>query len=296
MDFKQMEAFLSVAKLKSFSKAANAIYLSQPTISSHIASLEKELNVQLFDRTSKEVNLTPAGKCFLNYAVDIINLKNNAVSSLCDFNDNVKGKLYLTASSTPCNTIITNLIRKFNNKFPNIQFMLKEQSSGAIIDDLLNYNYEIGLIGRNIDNDKINCYKLLDDELVVVSSPNLDLAEEISIEDIISYKFILRDKNSATRKTFEQALILNNISLNSLNIICEANNIDTLIQFVKNGLGVSILSKKLCSEYYGCETFNISRIKGIRLHRELNLIIHSKRTLTPIAKAFFNLCKEEYKF
>lgn len=296
MDFKQMEAFLSVAKLKSFSKAANAIYLSQPTISSHIASLEKELNVQLFDRTSKEVNLTPAGKCFLNYAVDIINLKNNAVSSLCDFNDNVKGKLYLTASSTPCNTIVTDLIRKFNNKFPNIQFMLKEQSSGAIIDDLLNYNYEIGLIGRKVDNDKINCYKLLDDELVVISSPVFNIAEEIDLKDIINYKFILRDKNSATRKTFEQALILNNIPLNSLNVICEANNIDTLIQFVRNGLGISIVSKKLYDEYYDCYKFNISHIKGLDLSRELNLIVHSKRTLTPIAKAFFNLCKEEYKF
>ena len=296
MDFKQIEAFLSVAKLKSFSKAANAIYLSQPTISSHIASLEKELNVQLFDRTSKEVNLTPAGKGFLNFAVDIVNLKNNAVSSLCDFNDNVKGKLFLTASSTPCNTIVTNLIEKFNTKFPNIQFMLKEQSSGSIIEDIINYNFEIGLIGNTVCNDKINSYKLLDDELVIISSSHLNLPKEIDIRDLCKYKFILREKNSSTRKTFEQALLTNGTSLSSLNIICEANNLDTVIQFVTKGLGISIISKKLYEEYYNGNCLNISCFKDLKLSRDLSLIIHSKRTLTPIAKAFFNLCKEEFKF
>jgi DNA-binding transcriptional LysR family regulator len=79
MDFKQIEAFVNVAKYKSFSKAAEAIYLSQPTISSHIASLENELGVILFDRNGKEVRLTRAGSIFIEYAVNLINIRNTAI-------------------------------------------------------------------------------------------------------------------------------------------------------------------------------------------------------------------------
>lgn len=85
MDFKQIEAFINVAKFKSFSKAAEAIFLSQPTISAHISNLEKELNTTLFDRSSKEVNLTPAGKIFFDYALNLLNIRNNAIYSINEF-------------------------------------------------------------------------------------------------------------------------------------------------------------------------------------------------------------------
>lgn len=91
MDFKQIEAFISVAKYKSFSKAANSVFLSQPAISSHISTLEKELSVQLFDRTSKEVLLTPAGNSFLKYALEILNARDKAVCCLSNFNNTVCG-------------------------------------------------------------------------------------------------------------------------------------------------------------------------------------------------------------
>ncbi len=143
MDFKQLEAFISVAKLRSFSKAANAIYLSQPTISSHISSLEKELRLQLFDRTSKEVNLTPAGESFLQYANDIINTRNHAITELSNFNNNISGKLNISASTTPCNAILPSLINKFNELYSNVKFNVKEQGSVGIIKDILDLNCEI---------------------------------------------------------------------------------------------------------------------------------------------------------
>ena len=117
MDFKQLEAFITVSKLRSFSKAANAIYLSQPTISSHISSLERELNIQLFDRTSKEVNLTPIGESFLQYANDIINIRNNAITDLSNFNNNITGVLNIAASTTPCNSLLPSLVSKFSELY-----------------------------------------------------------------------------------------------------------------------------------------------------------------------------------
>jgi len=294
MDFKQLEAFISVAKLRSFSKAANAIYLSQPTISSHISSLEKELRLQLFDRTSKEVNLTPAGESFLQYANDIINTRNHAITELSNFNNNISGKLNISASTTPCNAILPSLINKFNELYSNVKFNVKEQGSVGIIKDILDLNCEIGLVGTSIDNEKIKSYKIMEDELVIVSNPQLNLPDKLSIEELLKQNFIIREKDSATRHTLEASLSDSNIDLNKLKVLCEVNNVDAQLKFVKLGMGISIMSKTLCEEYFKNGSLKLSTIDDISLNRDIYLIISAKRTLTPIATAFFNMCKQMY--
>ncbi len=166
--------------------------------------MEKELSVQLFDRTSKEVLLTPAGNSFLKYALEILSARDNAICCLSNFNNTVCGKLTLTASSTPCNTIIPQLVKDFENKFPDVSFNILEQSSGEVIENLLGFNSEIGIIGDLIADDKIKTYKLVEDNLVLISNPSLNIPDEINAESILKYEFVLRKKSSATRKTFEK--------------------------------------------------------------------------------------------
>ncbi|MCB2290376.1 LysR family transcriptional regulator [Clostridium sp. CS001] len=292
MDFKQIEAFISVAKFKSFSKAANTIFLSQPTISSHISSLERELNVQLFDRTSKEVFLTPAGESFLEYAINIISTRNNAISNLSDFNTNISGKLNLSASTTPCNSLVPDLIKKFSGLYPDVRFNITEQSSGDIIKSILDLDCEIAMVGSTIENSKIKSYKLMEDDLVLVSSTDLNIPDEITLNDLLKYKLIIREKNSATRSTLYTALEAKGINPKLLNIFCEVNNLDNLLQLVKLGTGVSIISEKICLDYIDSSKIKISKIADLLLKRNLYLIVNSKRTLTPIANAFFDMCKE----
>jgi DNA-binding transcriptional LysR family regulator len=294
MDFKQIEAFISVARFKSFSKAATTIFLSQPTISSHIASLERELNVQLFDRTSKEVYLTPAGESFLEYAINIINTRNNAVSNLSNFNTTISGKLNLSASTTPCNSLVPDLIKKFSLLYPDVRFNITEQSSGNIIKDILDLNCEIGIVGTTIKNEKIKSYKLMEDDLVLISSTDLNIPDEVTLKDLLKYRFIIREKNSATRSTLDAALESKGINSNLLNIFCEVNNLDNLLQFVKLGTGVSIISEKISFDYIDSSKIKVSKIKDLLLKRNLYLIVNSKRTLTPIANAFFSMCKEMF--
>lgn len=295
MDFKQLEAFITVSKLKSFSKAANAIYLSQPTISSHIASLERELNMQLFDRTSKEVNLTPVGESFLQYANDIINIRNNAVADLANFNNNISGILNISASTTPCNSLLPNLVLKFNQLYSNVKFNIKEQGSGAIIQDILDLKCEIGLVGNKIDNPKINCYKIMEDELVVISGTKLNLPDTISLKDLNKYPFIIREKESATRSTLEAKLSNNAIDYKKLKVICEVDSVHAQLRLIKLGLGISIISKNLCESRLLNDDLKISKIDNLDLKRDIYLVVSSKRTLTPIARAFYNMCRDIYK-
>lgn len=294
MDFKQLEAFITVSKLKSFSKAANAIYLSQPTISSHISSLERELNIQLFDRTSKEVNLTPIGESFLQYATDIINTRNNAIADLANFNNNISGDLNLSASTTPCNSLLPSLVSKFSDMYPTVKFNIKEQGSRKIINDIIDLNCEIGLVGTMINNPKINSYKIMEDELVVISSSKLHLPKVITIDELIKYPFIIREKESATRQTLEDNFQGHNIDLNKLKTVCEVDNIHCQLKFVSLGFGISIISKSLFDESILNDTIRFSKIKDIDLKRDIFLVVSSKRTLTPTAKAFFNMCVETF--
>lgn len=296
MDFKQIEAFINVAKHKSFSKAANSIFLSQPAISSHISSLEKDLQVQLFDRTSKEVILTPAGESFLKFAIDILNTRDNAVSFLSSFNDTISGKLHLASSTTPCNTIVPQLVKEFHAAYPNIFFNVTELNSGQIIDNIIKFDSELGIVGEFVNDDKIKCYKLKEDELVIISHPSLDLPDEITIKALLKNSFILREKNSATRKTFEEVLHKSHVDLNNVNICYNVNSLDTLFQFVKAGLGVSVVSSEVCNDYIASGVIKKSKIKNITLNRNMYLVISAKRTLTPTAKAFFTLCKNKYNF
>ncbi|MBP1743290.1 MAG: LysR family transcriptional regulator [Firmicutes bacterium] len=296
MDFKQIEAFINVAKFKSFSKAATSSFLSQPAISSHISSLEKDLKIQLFDRTSKEVSLTPAGESFLNYAIDILNTRDKAVRTLSTFNDNIEGNLYLSASTTPCNTLVPGLLQHFHTAYPNVHFNVSEMSSGQIIDNIIKFDSELGIVGNMVNDEKIDCFRLMEDELVVISPVSFKLPEVLSLKDLLKHDFIMREKNSATRKTFEDMLHRKDVDLSNLKVPYEVNSLDTMLQFVKAGLGVSVVSSKVCRDYVSCGLMRESRIKNLPMTRNIYLVTSSKRTLTPTAKAFFNMCRDKYKF
>lgn len=296
MDFKQIEAFINVAKFKSFSKAANSSFLSQPAISSHIASLEKELSIQLFDRTSKEVLLTPAGESFLKYAIDILNTRDKAISHLANFNGNISGKLKLAASTTPCNTILPALLRQFHLLYPEVSFDIVENSSGEIIENIIKFDYELGMVGEPINDEKVKSYELIQDDLVVISSPELDVPDTISVDSLLKYTFIMREEGSATRRTFEDALQKHGFDISAIDVCFEVNNLDAIFQCVKEGLGISVVSRQISKNYSSIGLIKESYIQDLSLKRSIYLVVSSKRTLTPTAKAFFKMCKDQFKF
>jgi DNA-binding transcriptional LysR family regulator len=288
MDLNQLDIFIKVAKYKSFSKAANKMYLSQPAISAQILSLEKELNVQLLNRTSKEVALTEAGEGFLRHAIDMLNNYHKAVSSLKNYNQSMSGELNVMASTVPCNSILPPLIKKFSSSYPDIYFNITEQNSDKIIENILKFNCEIGFTGSNIKDSRIKAYSLTDDELVIISPPSFNLPENIEAKELLKYKFIQREKGSATRKTFEKALKNKGIDISGLNICCEVNSLDALFRFVKIGMGISMVSRKVCENHP--DELKISTIEDLQIKRNLFLVISAKRNLTPVAQAFFDFC------
>lgn len=294
MNFKRIEVFINVAKYKNFSKAATITSSSQPSISCDIAKLEKELHVQLFHRTSKEVELTSAGKGFLKYAIDLLNLRDVALNSISSCDNQVSGSLYIASSSTPCSILVPDLFGDFHKMYPYVNFNVTELNSVQIIEDITKFSFEIGIVGKKVHDEKIHCHKLIDDELVVISPISFNFPEEISINTVLNNELIMREENSATRQTFVNILKKNNVNISDLNIAHQVNSLDTTLNFVKAGLGISIVSSQACDDYVSRGLIRKSRIKKMPMYRSLYMIVCSKRTLTPTAKAFFNFCREKY--
>lgn len=287
MDFKQIEAFVNVAKHKSFSKAADAIYLSQPTISAHIASLEQELGIILFDRNGKDIRLTHGGSLFLEYAINLMNIRNNAITNLANYNNKIAGKLIISSSTAPCRFILPKLVTIFKESFKDVTFDIKEESTKNVVDMIIGGESEIGIVGEILKDSRLSYTKIADDNLVLVSNyPNL--SEELDIEDIFDESFILREKGSATRSTFEDALNSHGYSPSRLKVFAEVSSLEAVLQFVKNGTGLSVVSELACEDYIKSGLIRKHTIKGLNMSRDIYAVIHTRRTLSPASRAFYN--------
>lgn len=284
MDFKQIEAFVNVAKYKSFSKAAEAIFLSQPTISAHISNLEKELNTVLFDRSSKEVTLTPSGRIFLDYAVNLLNIRNNAVFSISEFEKKITGKLTIASSTTPCRFLVPMLIKKFHENYSSVEFDVKEDSTKNVVEYIIKGEAEIGIVGEIISDERLTYKKIADDNLVIIGHSHLK--SSMSFEELLKQRFILREKGSATRNIFENHLDTLGY-LEKIRVFAEVSSLEAVLQFVKNGIGISIVSEYACEDYIKTGLVKKIEINGFEIHRDIYLIFHNKRTLSPAARAFY---------
>ena len=285
MDFKQIEAFVNVARYKSFSKAADAVYLSQPTISAHIASLEQELNVILFDRTSKEIKITSAGSVFLEYATNMLNIRNTAISSLADFDTRVTGSLCISSSTTPARSLVPHLVSKFYSMYPTVRFDLKEDSTKGVINNILNGVSEVGIVGEIIDDSRLEYKEIAIDSLVIISNiPELN--NELAMDELLGYSFIQREYGSATRSVFEKSLRRAGGSPEKLKVFVEVSSLESVLQFVKNGSVLSVASEMACQDLINAGIIRKHTVKEMDMHRGIYMATHSRRTLSPTARAF----------
>lgn len=291
MDFRQLEAFVNVAKYKNFSKAGKALYLSQPTISLHISNLEKELSVSLFDRTSKEVNLTPSGKEFLTYALDMINMKNKALHHIMTSEKAITGSIHISTSTTPNLVLLPRAIKTFQQLNPDVKFIIEEKSSTLILEDVCSLNSDLGLVGMKVENDRFFSTHLFDDELVFICSKDSPLNGVVEISDLTGHNFIGRTDQSATRVDLERAMVEQGIDVSMLENIIEIDNMNLTLQLVAENVGISYMSKSIFNCYKKYIHIKDFQIRGLNIERHIYLLTNRRRTLSPAVEDFVELLK-----
>lgn len=290
MDFKQIEAFVNVVRYKSFSKAADATFFTQPTISTHIRNLEKELGVKLLDRKSRIVEMTPQGNKFYKYAVEMINARAQAFDALNDTSENIGGILEIQTSSIPSVTFLPDLLSGFRSSHPGIQYYVSVSDTQTVIENITERRGEIGFIGEKINLSSMECTKVAVDKSVLIAPVNYDMPSSIKLADAIQFPFIWRETGSATRRTFEQAALRSGFEKDEFEVAALVDDMDTMIRSVEAGLGVAIISEKVASSLGG--RVQVADIEDFSEDRVFYMINLKSISFSPAAEAFSEYVKE----
>lgn len=299
MDFKQIEAFVYVVRHKSFSKAADAIYLTQPTISSHINSLEKELGIKLIDRSAKDIVPTDAGKLFFEHAVSMINQRDLAIFSLNQYSSTIKGKIEIAASTVPSQIILPQLMKSFIALHQDISFSIIQMDSEEAAEAVLDKRYELGIVGTKPHNSKLSSKKLIDDKLVLVTPNTGKYADiqgsSIPLNALTKENFIIRETGSGTRQEFERMIEESGIPKSAIHIIAQMNSLEAIRQSISMGLGVSIMSQLSVQDYVRSGHLKAFDIEGLDLSRAFYAVYLQNRPLSPLSSVFLKFLIEQAK-
>jgi len=289
MDFKQIEAFVNVVRYKSFSKAADATFFTQPTISTHIRNLEKELGVKLLDRKSRTVEMTPQGNQFYKYAVEMINARSLAIDAINAGVENLSGILEIQASSIPGVTFLPGLLAGFRNEHDGVQYYVSVSDTQTVVDNISERIGEIGFVGEDVSSSAIECVKVASDRSVLISPLSSGIGAEVSLSEVAQHPFIWRETGSATRKSFEKAALEAGFEKDAFEVAALVDDMDAIVRSVEAGLGVAIISEQIASALGG--RVNVSEIKDFNEARSFFMIRLKNMSLSPAAEAFAEYVK-----
>ncbi len=292
MDIRKLEVFRKVYELKSFSRAGDETYLSQPTVSGHIKYLEDYLECKLFDRLGKEVVPTRAGDILYEYAVEIINLREKAEYALNQFQGKMKGKLLIGGSTIPGGYILPLLLGAFRAKYKDVLSSLHVGDTRQIVDMVVDAQVEIGMVGARINHPSVRYEPFEGDRLILVTLPTDPLLkkERITLKDLTEAPFILREHGSGTRMALQRSLQEVSLEFNQLNIVAEMGSTQAVKQAIKGGVGVSILSNRAVEDELRFGVLKEAPVEGFSISRDFFLVVHRNRTLSPICTAFWEFC------
>ncbi len=249
MDFRQLEAFCAIVEWGSFSEAAKHLFITQPTISNHIRTLEASLNTRLMERTTKSVVVTEEGQQFYEYAKSLLRLREK---TLREFNRTSQHIIQFGASSIPSAYILPELLSAYHRKCPDVTFDIVQSDSKGILNRILSGSLDMGITGSPVNNEYCFCKPIYRDEMVL-AAPFTDYYRQlhdqnVPLERLLKEPYLMREDGSGTKKEADQFLESIGLGSASLNVIARMNDLEAIKQSIIYGLGISILSKKVTKD------------------------------------------------
>ncbi|MDA8238789.1 MAG: selenium metabolism-associated LysR family transcriptional regulator [Nitrospiraceae bacterium] len=286
MDIHHLRVFASVFKHRSFSKASEELHLSQPTVSDHIKALEEELNCRLFDRLSRKIIPTKEAGVLIGRAGEIIEKVEGIQGLLGEFRNELSGHLNIGASTIPATYILPGLTASYRKQNPGVFFEIIVSDSRGIIDKVAGHDLLVGVVGAKLDNGQVHYSPFLDDELIAIAAPSFTKNRSLGLGEIAALPMVMREQGSGTRREFEKILVKEGIDLQQLSIVGLFGSTDAIKQAVKEGMGISIISRRAVRDELECNILREIKIKNADMKRQFFIVTHRKRTLPHIYKAF----------
>ncbi len=288
MQINQINAFLVVAELESFSRAAERLHITQPAVSKRIRQLENNIRVELFDRIGKRSILTPNGKAFKPHAERILQELRSYRSSLSQQQLTPSGSLSFATSHHIGLHRLPQVLRTFKIRYPRVDLDLHFMDSEDACAAIANNELELAIVTLPEDtDDKLECEAIWIDDLVVVMAADHELAalQEIDPAQLLQYAAILPSLGTFTRK------IINNLfaaSKDQLDIILETNYLETIKVMVSTNLGWSILPQNMVDS-----SLTSHHLSGLDAHRPLGIVTRKNRTLSLSSSAMLELLRND---
>jgi DNA-binding transcriptional LysR family regulator len=289
MDLWQLHIFCKVVELSSFSKAGQAIHLSQPTVSSHIKDLERHFGCALIDRLSRCAVPTKAGDLLYAYATRLLALRDETESIMAEFQGQYKGCLQIGGSTIPGGYLLPKIIGGFNQIYPRIRISLVIGDSKEIVRKVLGGEIEMGFTGARFGEAHLRETALTSDRLKLIVHPQHAWSEKssVSIEALCQEPMIVREAGSGTLQVLKAALRSKGMNLGEhFRIIAEIGNTVGIIGAVKSGLGVSVFSTMAIEDDLREGRLIALDIQDLNLERQIYIADDERRTLSPLAHAF----------
>ncbi len=290
MDISAYRAFIGVAELGTFSKAAEHLYITQPAVSKRIALLEEQLGSRLFDRIGKRVMLNEAGRALLPIAERILQDMKESQRVIDNLNGQVSGELSLVTSHHIGLRRLPDILKNFTENYPQVRLDLAFMDSEDACHDIEKGHFELGVVTLPLSNSKrLKITPLWNDPLTIAVSPDhplVDIAnnKSINLTELAKHSAILPAIGTYTRSVIEQPVIQKH---GALDVILETNYLETIRMMVTIGLGWSALPKTMLGE----DLAEI-KVKGLKIERTLGIVQHANRSLSNAGKAFIEILEK----
>ena len=288
LDLRQVEIFYYVARLGSFSKAAEALLLTQPTISGHIKALEDSISLMLFDRLGRGISLTRAGEVLYGYAKRLLATKTAALQALQELQGGVQGELVVGGSSIPGQYILPTMLGDFKRHYPDIIVLLRITDTMETLERIVHGDLELGLVGAHVPHPQVAYQPFVDDELVVAVPPGHPWAvqRKVALMALSTEPFIHRERGSGSRLVIEQTLKQHGLEPTSLRVTAEMGSTEAIKQGIKAGVGIAIISRLALADELRARTLYAVTLENVAFRRSFYIIRHKARTMSPLAQTF----------
>jgi len=290
MDLDQLHTFLEVVRLKSFSKAAQTCYRTQPAISAQIRQLEQELNARLFDRLGTKIELTPAGRIFAEYARQILELRREAQEKINELEHNPRGELVIAASEANCLYVLAGVLRTFKERFPNVQLQLERSHTDRVLEVVLDNRADFGVAQLPVADRRLQTVAFYRDQLCAVLPPGHLLAREPFVSPAhLKGAELLLPRYGRTRRLLDDWL---EPVLEDITVSMELESTEMVKRFVEVGLGIGFLPASHCRYEVEAKRLITVPLGPEPVLRHLALVYRKDRPLSKAALGFIEAVLE----
>ena len=287
MDFDQLHTFLEIVRLKSFSKAAQTCYRTQPAISAQVRQLEQELHAELFERFGSRISLTTAGRIFAGFAEQMLELRRRAQDAIAELESNPRGELVIAANEATCIYVLPGVFAEYRHQFPAIQLQVKRSYGAHVVEAVMDNSADFGLTQLPVEEKRLQVVNIYHDEIRLVVPARHPLAEKRAVypRDLLE-DFLVLPQQGKTRNRLNQWL---ESVEDEIRISMELDSTEMMKRFVAAGMGMTFLAVSNCRQEIASGILRAIPLAPEPMVRRLGLIYRKDKALSKAALGFIQV-------